>query len=119
MNKLIVLAALLGYTLAGATDFWTEGKPTGKGYIWSKSFVDNTWMNAGTFSEVDFGFGTLYSGMYNAGASNAANVRGQQYGVHFYSYARQSVIVEFMDAYQYIIDVQVEPVYAAPYIQTV
>lgn len=119
MNKLIVLAALLGYTLAGATDFWTEGKQTGKGYIYAKSLVDNSWITSDTFSEVDFGFGTFYNGAYNAGATNAVNTRGQQYGVHFYSYGRQSLTVEIMDAYKYIIDVQVEPVYAAPYIQSI
>lgn len=118
MNKFIVLAAFLGFTLGNDLDFWTEGAPTGMGYTWAKNIVNNEWFTATTFSEVDFGFGTLYQNIFND-ASPSTTVKGHQYGVHLYSYGRQSMVVEALKNYKYIVDVQVEPVYVAPYVQTV
>lgn len=117
MNKLLVLAAFLGYALAGENDFWTEGAQTGKGWVWDKTIVANEWFTATTFSEMDFGFGTFYHGSYNP--AGVTTIRGQQYGVHLYSYGRQSLSFEALKNYKYIVDVQVEPVYVAPYVQSI
>lgn len=115
MNKLLVLAAFLGYALAGPFDFWTEGTPTTMGYYKHKNLVTNEWFTSSTFTEADFGFGTFYQGGYSAGPTT----RTQQYGAHFYSYARQSVTFEALKNYMYVVDIQVEPVYIAPYIQSI
>lgn len=117
MNKLLVLAALLGYAIAGDNDHWTEGAPTGMGYTWAKTLVNNEWFTAATFSELDFGFGTFYHGSYTPQPSTT--MRGQQYGIHLYSYGRQSMSFEALKNYKYIVDVQLEPVYVAPYIQSI
>lgn len=117
MNKLIVLAALLGFTLGNEMDFWTEGAPTGMGYTWSKTLVSSEWFTSTTFTEADFGFGTLYKNIFDD-SNPTKTIKGHQYGVHLYSYARQSVTFEALKHYQYIVDVQFEPVYVAPYIQS-
>ena len=66
MNKLIILAALLGFTLSKESfDFWTQGNPTGMGKMWSRGVLEYEWFDMSTFSEIDFGFGTLFKRIDN------------------------------------------------------
>lgn len=123
MNKLLVLAALLGATLAGEFDFWTEGLPTSKGYLYQRTLVDNPdYFTFKFFLECDFGFGTFYKSIYEPApaappAPTVATIRGHQYGGHIYSYCRMSAISTVFNSYEYIGDVQLEPAYVAPYMQ--
>lgn len=91
MNKLLVLAALLGYTLAGPYDWWTEGVKTGQGWVINEYTYTSSYFNFDHFAEADFGFGTLYHGTAMYPQSSTAYTHVEQYGVHAYSYARESI----------------------------
>ena len=88
MNKFIVLAALLGMAAANENDFWTEGAPTNMGWLYQRSLVNEDYFKFDIMTECDFGFGTLYKSVFNQGVGSTE--RGHQYGVHLYSYCRQS-----------------------------
>eukprot|EP00347_Sterkiella_histriomuscorum_P003351 403364626 len=117
MNKILVLAAFLGYATCGVFDFWTTGAPSSMGYIADqRSFVSGDWFSVSHFAEFDAGFGTLYQGK---DIQTSAMTRIESYGVHLYSYGRESVQTMIGKYYNMNMDVQFEPVYIAPYIQTI
>ena len=62
MNKILVLAAFLGYATCGMFDFWSTGA-TSMGYIADqRNFVSGDWFQVSHFAEFDAGYGTLYKG---------------------------------------------------------
>ena len=117
MNKILVLAAFLGYATCGMFDFWTTGTPTSMGYMADqRDFVNNEWLKVSHFAEFDAGYGTLYQGKDTQGASMQ---RSEAYGVHLYSYGRESVQTMMGKYYTMNVDMQFEPVYVAPYVQSI
>ena len=118
MNKFLVLAALLGMAVANENDFWTEGVPTTKGWLYQRTLVDESYFSFKIMTECDFGFGTFYKSIFND-ANAAYTLRGHQYGVHLYSYCRQSAHTTIGDFYDHVGEVQIEPLYVNPYTQSV
>ena len=121
MIKLITLIALLGLSQAQWFNrYYTLAGETGSGWTWPSSgspnvVLNNQWVKITNFAEFDFGFGTKYAGS----DMMTSDIRSEMYAAHLWSYGRHLAHINFRSMYSYDMELSIEPVYFAPYMQTI
>lgn len=109
MNKALVLAALLG--LAASTSVMK----------WSKSdaalVAKDDLLRLGYELEFDFGYGSHYMG--TDPVDDVDDQQSETYGVHLYSDVIFTLNAELFDSYMHTCEVELVPLYFAPYEHTV
>ena len=121
MIKLITFLALLGVSCAYSTgDWWSFNNPTTSGFRYPqaaglKTLLDKWGMLVQHSAQFDLGVGTLYMGE----DSNNADTQMYSYGVHLWSFATHHSEISYDNWYYMDNEVTFEPLYVAPYIQSV
>jgi hypothetical protein len=120
MIKLATLIALLGLSSAQVAQWWSMTGPQNQGFSYPDDgtyadIYDGDHFNVKHFFETNAGWGSLYQGS----SMTNADMRSESYGIQLWSYARYQLVADCGTWFSTTMELSLEPVYAAPYIQTV